>query len=305
MMKTKERDRLLVQNEGLFSNGPPHWREGKNDRPCETSRHAIAKRQKLVELLRRHHNKHPGAKFVADALDACAPGARCSSGACPECRRATQRLFVSRGLVAIERLHPSVKKWVAVTIIPTDASPSSEEILPASIKDARRRIRDAFATAGLQTFIGGIDICSVEFDVRNLSPEQQGLWPARSYRCAHGYFLVPEQEWLLAEPILRALFPRSLTVPRPIWAEDWDEDPRCVAYAMKAAFGRRIVTPAYFDDEGKKVGRNTLIRPDLRVRHAVKLAIRLHRFGLTARWMRRGVFQTGTAHGSNGLPEAN
>jgi hypothetical protein len=87
--------RLILADERLYGGSPPHWFEGRRQRPCETAAQAKAERRRRVKRLRRFGKKNADALLVADRLDACQPEARCLSGACPECARAWQRWFVT------------------------------------------------------------------------------------------------------------------------------------------------------------------------------------------------------------------
>jgi hypothetical protein len=83
--------------ERCYGDGPPHWRQGRGNRPAMTSDEARAQRRRDVKMLRRHGKGDPQALALADDIAACRPGRRCGCAGCMECRRATQRLFVDAG----------------------------------------------------------------------------------------------------------------------------------------------------------------------------------------------------------------
>lgn len=88
------RARRILSNEAFYKDGPPHWREGKRKRPCQTAAQAEIEHARLVKRLRRFGKDNPAALDLAARLERCRPHRRCRSGACPECARAFQRWFV-------------------------------------------------------------------------------------------------------------------------------------------------------------------------------------------------------------------
>ena len=87
-------EQILSSERGrrFFGDGPPTWRQGRNDQPAKTNETAIHERGLLVKALRRDGSAE--ALELAGRMDRCRRGRRCLSGACPACARATQRLFV-------------------------------------------------------------------------------------------------------------------------------------------------------------------------------------------------------------------
>lgn len=85
----------LLGNPHLFQDGPPRWREGQANRPCQTSVQSAAERERLVKRLRRFGAHDPAATDLAQRLADCSTASRCLSASCPECSRAFQRMFVS------------------------------------------------------------------------------------------------------------------------------------------------------------------------------------------------------------------
>src|SRR4051794_19484093 len=71
--------------------GHPSDRELWLDEPPAEEAHD--ERLRRIRFLRKHH-KIPQAQRVANYLADCSPADRCMSGACPECGRLLQRLFV-------------------------------------------------------------------------------------------------------------------------------------------------------------------------------------------------------------------
>lgn len=84
---------LLAQKQ-LFEDTPPKWREGSTNRLCQSAREAIDERLRLVKRLHRFGYTSDAASMLAVKLADCSEAGRCLSGACPECARAYQRLFV-------------------------------------------------------------------------------------------------------------------------------------------------------------------------------------------------------------------
>jgi hypothetical protein len=86
-----------------FEDGAPTWRIGRGkewERRCDTLAVADGQRQQLINKLEWHgaHLKLRAAEQLARKLQRCGGPERCTSGACPVCVRATQRLCVETGI---------------------------------------------------------------------------------------------------------------------------------------------------------------------------------------------------------------
>jgi hypothetical protein len=98
----------------FYGDGPPHWRLGRSNVPAATAAEADAERRKLVKKLRRHGKRNRHVLELANLIASCRPRARCASGACPECMRAAQRLFVA---AADDLLRRSSARVLAVSVV--------------------------------------------------------------------------------------------------------------------------------------------------------------------------------------------
>ncbi|MCX5581219.1 hypothetical protein [Kaistia terrae] len=78
----------------FFGDGKPTWKQGKKQKAPLSSKEASSLRLQLIKVLRRHGKRRPDALALANRLADCHANSRCLSGACPECRRALQRMFV-------------------------------------------------------------------------------------------------------------------------------------------------------------------------------------------------------------------
>ncbi|MDX6806159.1 hypothetical protein [Terrihabitans rhizophilus] len=282
-----KRDRKLVLKEILHGDGPPYWRQGKANRPCQTSEEAAIERRKLVKVLRRHGKQDAMALSLAEKLNECRPLRRCASGACPECGRAAQRRFVGKADESA-RLHAVARydNMMAVTIIPT--APDTSAVVRGSIRAAKYRVLRALHAAKINTFIGGVDVSYNETAPFIRRDDAADPSPRRSGRCAHVYVVIPQQAWFRAEALIRALFPRTPDVPRPIKADRFNGDLRAFAYCVKTTFDRRVTIPKHIGKEGRTVCRNTRDR-DLLAWQKVELALHLDEVGLTSRWLLSGI----------------
>ena len=209
----------------------------------------------------------PIASVLEDRIGSCAPANRCLSAACTLCSRALQQGFIESAMpiFAVRPHH-----WVVASIVAGDLYVRKGELADGSIfRSTRERIDEVFGKRRDIRVIGGFDISLNEM--------------AGSSSAAHWQ---PHVWALVRRPVdenaLRAAFPATASVPRPVVLSVFDGRSNALAYAVKANFARRETTPATSVSR-----RNTRHRP-LRVEERVELAIELHRSGLASRLYLRG-----------------
>jgi hypothetical protein len=278
--KRLEVERLFSSTAGerWFGDGHPGWREGaKGPRLSMSRREAREQRLKDVKMLRRHAKANGSGLRLADLIESCAPGNRCLSGACIECNRAIQRLFVEASECL---LRGSAVPVTAISIVLKKAwIPQGNLINPFELfEPLSRHLQQALLRAGVRQAIGGFDISANEHACGSFSPH---------YR-PHAYVFVPTNQFTRAERAFRAFFPISNAVRRPVVARNFDGRRNGLAYAWKRDFQRRITLPRHRLSDGTIVRRNTRDRP-LRALQKVELALALHRLGLGARVFLHGL----------------
>ena len=114
--------RLVVQNllsstagRHWFGDGRPTWFEGSNDdRPSMSRQKAKEQQLRDIKMLRRHCKRNRNGLRLADIIETCGEDHRCLSGACIECNRAVQRLFVES---SESLFHKSAISVSAVSIV--------------------------------------------------------------------------------------------------------------------------------------------------------------------------------------------
>lgn len=256
----------ILSSERWFGEGIPRWTSLAN------SAEAKEERLKRVRVLRKH-----GANELASALAACAPQARCLSGACPECGRAFQRAFVSKAA----RILAPHQLFDAVSIIGRSfrfAGNLHQLSAEAFLKRLSRRLRNS----GVKLAVGGIDFSFNEYPTKN----RRSRW-------------VP-QFWLLMdntnrsrwEKHLRAAYRPTSLVPRPLKIIAWDGNAAALGYALKTNFARRITTRSKRFARGEfRVCQNTKYEK-LRSAERAELFVYLDEIGLEGRLVLFGVEKT-------------
>ena len=254
-----------------FSNCHPTWLEGPNDRPSMSRQQAKEQQLRDIKMLRRHCKKNRSGLRLADLIESCDQDHRCLSGACIECNRAVQRMFVESGESLLNGSAVSVS---AVSIVFRRAwIPQGRLINPSDLfEPLSHRLRRALQAAGIRQAFGGFDVSANEHASDGFSTH---------YR-PHAYIFIPTTQFKRAERRFREFFPASITVRRPVVAHDFDGRRKGLAYALKRDFQRRVTLPRQRLSDGSVKRRNTRDRP-LRALQKVELGLALHRLGLGAR----------------------
>jgi hypothetical protein len=238
---------------------------------------ATEQRQRDVKMLRRHCKGNPRGLRLGNLIGTCEPHYRCLSGACIECNRATQRLFVEASETLLRGSSVSV---TAISIVFRTAwVPQGGLINPSDLfEPLSRRLREALQSAGIRQAFGGFDVSANEHARRGFSPH---------YR-PHAYLFIPTKQFKRAERKFRVLFPTSDAVRRPVVAHDFDGRRKGLAYALKRDFQRRVTLPRQRLSNGLVKRRNTRDRP-LRALQKVELGLVLNQLGLGARLFLHGL----------------
>jgi hypothetical protein len=261
----------------FYGDGPPHWRLGRSNVPATTAAEADAQRRKLVKKLRQHGTRKHHVLELANLIASCRPRARCASGACPECMRAAQRLFVAAAADLLRRSSTRVLAlsgvWRLGGVREGDLGDGSRLFAPLS-----GRLRQAMNVSGMAQAFGGFDVSANEHALSRFDPH---------YR-PHAWIFIPERSFRRAESEFREFFPTSATVRRPVVAKRFDGKRRGLAYALKSKFQRRVTLPRKVGPDGEVKRRNSRDRP-LRARQEVELSLALHQLGPDARLFLHGL----------------
>ena len=257
----------------FFGDGPPTWRQGRNDQPAKTSELAVHERGLLVKALRRDGSAE--ALELAGRIDLCRRGRRCLSGACPACARAAQRVFVHACRNLFE---DHGQEMVAVNAVCHWAAIDRGQLADHDdlFEETRGRLRSALADVAVRA-VGG-------FDVSLNTHETDAFEP---YWAPHVLIIAPTRRLLRLKRDFREWFPPGDDTPRPVRMSKFDGEARGFAYAVKPEFTRRIsLEPRRFADGS----RSTFGTRNKRIGGAnrVELALALDRAGLDARLFMRG-----------------
>jgi len=262
--------------ERWYRDGPPAWRQTRNDRPAMTSEDARRQRLRDVKMLRRHGKDDDGALRLANKVAACGPKRRCLSPFCGECMRANQRLFVA---MACDLLGRSAVHATVVSVVAWNARVGQGELARGDLFETlARQLRRALSAGGVRQAFGGFDVSANEHATQRFAPHFR----------PHAWLFVPAQQMARCERVFRESFPASRIVRRPVRMQRFDGDPRGLAYALKADFARRISIPRQALPNGDIARRNTRLRP-LLARQKMELALALDKIGLGARIFLHGL----------------
>lgn len=271
---------LVLFNDQHYGDTPPHWLEGRHKRPCQTAAEAADERVRLVQRLRRFATFIDfNARAVADRLRCCCPEVRCMSGACPECARAWQRWFTTATQDFL--VHANAVGSQGTILSPVHATGIVEPgsgLPPAALPRVGNVVRKALTAAGLSTAVVGIDVSFNEHLAADFRPH----WSL------HPRVFVPRPLTAFEVKTLRAHFPPSNLIPRPLKVAAFDGNLVGIAYGMKPAFGRRqSYEQTKPTSNGTRQCRNTRGRP-LRGNEAVELAVFLDAVGMRQRLILHG-----------------
>jgi hypothetical protein len=232
-------------------------------------------RRRRIKVLRKHGNKDVRAVAIANRLDACEPGRRCLSGACPECGHLLQRWFVRNSKRFIARyLEKPGTDLVAVSIIPIKSTARTGKLEKISAANCLRRLKYALQQSSIRVAMGGMDFSFNEDAKKKYKP----FW------CQHYYIIACVRDATEVRKALKKLFPSAAAIPRPVKLSPFENKPRRRSYPLKTTFKQRIGYKTIKTDNSgtKRKCRNTR-RDRLRSRERFELFIYLNKIGLASR----------------------
>ena len=260
-----------------FTDGPPRWTEGRDNRPPLSARSARTQQKRDIKRLKKHGRGDLKVEAIVKTLSTCRPGGRCLSGACVVCRRAAQRALVDAASAFFSRLKCQLS---AVSVVDVDwliELGGLNEGRPI-FETIARSLEAKLADCGIRHCFGGFDISANEDRSGKLEPVYS----------IHFWGFVATRKYVLVGDQLRASFERDEYVRMPVRHSAFDGDPAGLAYCWKSTFVRRETQPGTVRADGKISRRNTRNRP-LRVNHTLELAAALDRAGLGGRLFLHGM----------------
>jgi hypothetical protein len=250
----------------------PRWGQGRSNKPSKSIEDAEHEADLLARALRRDDSDDAGD--LADVLDECTPRRSCTSGACPICQTAAQRVIVD---ATQNTFRNSTANWVMANVVYVDAA-LEEDALDGELFDPlRRRLDQALRDCGVPAF-GGFDVSANRHERDAFDP----FW------CPHAVIFAPAR---LNEPSVKkrfqTWFPSDDTTPHPVQIKGFDGRPSGRAYALKPDFFERISLKRRRLADGSRSTYSTRLKPIWGERR-VDLALAFDGAGLDERLYLRG-----------------
>lgn len=172
---------------------------------------ASAERERLVGWLARRSTRNDGVTRLAERLLACTPRSPCRSGACPECLAVAQRDLAHLSFDFAGRMENAGHSVVyAIVMPPASAVETLREL------DLERVIENMTGAFTMQTVMKAV--FAVNFGVHE---HASGAY--ESFFVPHVHALIASDEDVtIVGTELRASFPGTDAIPRPVCAGPWD-----------------------------------------------------------------------------------
>lgn len=166
------------------------------------------------------------ANSLTGALRRCGPGARCRSGACPQCMAAFNRAFRACAHSLANTAEYGVQM---LTLVPSDPFVMAVSLEEIDVEKARRHLRSTLIASGL----GHLPLLA-GLDVSLNSDDASAVWSA--HWCA---FTIDRDHVALRE-WLKPAFPKSDRAVKPVWCKPVVHTPdRAFSYGFKSVFDER------------------------------------------------------------------
>jgi hypothetical protein len=198
----------------------------KNAPTAEDAKH---NRLKAAKFLRKHGKRNSEALRVAERLEDCCRERRCLSGACPECGRLLQRVWVRESRKLISSLEVERTELVALSLVLPNSAVARGALRSFDLKNMQRRLKLRLDQAGISAAIGGIDF--------SFNEDEDGKYPG--FWCPHVYLITPTADRRRLRRKLNG-FECTTRIPRPKKITRFENTARRRSYAMKMQFERRI-----------------------------------------------------------------
>jgi hypothetical protein len=202
----------------------PRWPQGRGGKLSKTIEDAEHEADLLAKALRRDGSDE--ALDLAEVLDGCTPRRPCTSGACPICGTAAQRVFVD---ATRNVFRGPAGAWVAVNVVYGRAAVDCGALDGGVFDKLRRRLDRALGDCGVHAF-GAFDISANRHEHEEFEPH----W------APHALIFAPASRMRASADHLRRWFPPDERVPRPVKIQEFDGSARGRAYTFKPDFFERI-----------------------------------------------------------------
>jgi hypothetical protein len=236
-------------------------------------------RKKLIKWLRKKAGGSQTLIELADKLERCRPRRRCRSAACPECAVAAQQTIAQAAPRFLKSQITGKTLIVCVSIVPADGLVKSGGLNTGAHNRAIRRWKATLARAGIDWFVGGVDVSFNEHKQARHRPR----WSQ------HIYGLTVTENVEKLKQRLKDVFPRTKVISRPVKVDKWDGDAKALRYIVKPNFWRRITTDHGHrrDKEGTTRKCRDTDKQPLKAKQRRELLVHLDDIGIQARLLFR------------------
>lgn len=225
----------------------PKWKEGKYDKDPPSNNKLDVKAKKAAKRLNAEAESQASLQLKATA-SGIAQGSilnkatglfkSCETLACLREDARRQRFLTAkfRRLIARQELP---KEWVLLSPIseaglvePNDLTKIGPGGGTATCRAVYEHLTSVLAEGGVRYAIGGLDI------VYGVDKREQGKLGFKGANFAdhwmiHMTVMLLREDYDQIKPQLREAYPATHLIDKPIKAEDWDGDPRMIAYVFK------------------------------------------------------------------------
>lgn len=258
----------------MRGDGPPYWREGPNNDPQMSASEARRLRRNLVRALLFYTSTIDRAEELAGRIEACSWSHPCSSGGCPVCWRALQRLVVH----ASWRLFREDGRYEYVTCIcAEDMVPQGRLADAMPLAAAERRLMMIAQKTSTRIF-GGLDLSANEHQHRLFAPHYM----------PHPHVLVPAEAFAQHQDAWMSQYQPHPLVRVPVRPELYDGRRRAITYGLRPIVERRDSLSPHTTADGTHKRADTRGGKPLRRPQRVELALMLDHAGIQARIMMYG-----------------
>jgi len=167
----------------------------------------------------------PKIREVGDKLRACAPNARCGSGADIQCGTAVKRQFMAPLKSQFDASH----SFLMVSVVPSPDPARARTLANFDISDFKINLTECLADAGLATIpvTGALDLCLNTYS----GVHQCRLW------VPHWTLFMADCDQSEVAARLSRVFPKSPFVEKPIYVQEVSKTPlKAFSYAYKMLF---------------------------------------------------------------------
>lgn len=257
----------------------------------------------VVKRLRRGAAVNGRLVQIAESVAKCGPNERCGCVACVDCATAFQTWSTRRSLALINKANQTLPgPFKCMSVVPAFGRIALGEFSRASWETFDRKLKLVMRKAGVDFFLGGIDISVNHSTNPSAAPGLQlHVWGIyREHDDFNRLRLLQEVRGQAARPdgkggICTREGPRQKKGEAPIWTSEFDGRENAYAYALKPNFCAK--RPFWVEASATHNGYWDYDNRPMSVGHWLMLTPVLHDMGLQSRVFNIGVKRGRTAAG--------